>query len=578
MAERNGKMATSVTGGKLLSRVQRAWGPGPLHQAKLNGPAPDRLYLQPDYPRTPNRTLGEAILRGRLSTAGQSCDIENKHSELWALLPGNTALFNLAHGFEWLNAIALIASEDETLQPGNILRTYIESWLDRHEKWSPDVWRPKLVAERLMHWCCHGDFILKRGDALWRSRVLTSMARQARHLAQIAHKAPAGTDALITAMGLSLTGLCLPACDVALERGHELMRRELRLQLRSDGGHISRNPSTQLEIVIRLQMIANAYQKRGLALPGYLRLSLARAAAMVQFFRCPDGALAVFNGGYEDDSRSIIAAASVIQDGSTPVGFARYTQYQRISAARALLIADVGSYTHEQAASTSPKNGFNGAGSFHLSSGRNRLVGNCGSGDHLDAEWAKALRQDSAHSGLSFEGDEHKGLFSKETLHQRSEEVSGVLLEITRPFTTKVSSIEYAPPTQTPGWLRRLYVAAGGDDIRGEERLIGLPRKLMNQWRFRFHLHPGIKGSVTRDEQSVILACPNQEGWRFRTNIQGISLENSVYCGDGAQPMVTQQIVIAPSEKPESRTNLGVDTTDSCDIIIKWAFKRLDGV
>jgi len=588
--------SNSGKSGGILSKVQQVWGPGPIHNARLNGPAPDRLYMQPEYPRIPSAQNGKDLIAGKISLAGNHLDCPGEPGNIWARCPTDSDLFDYLHGFEWLHDIAARIEDLHKLSDQQGLREayhgidqLIGIWLDRNEKWSPDVWCPRLVAERLMHLCWQGDLVLKNGDALWRSRVLTSMARQARHLAQTAHKTSDGAEAFMTAMGLCLAGLCLPSCDIALERGQELMRREMRLQLRSDGGHISRNPSLQLEIVIRMQIIAASYIGRNKPLPGHVRLALSRAAAMVQFFRCADGGLSVFNGGYEDDSKAIISAAKAVQEDTHPIGFAQYSQYQRLNAARSLLIADVGSRDHgfNDTYDAGGKH-FESAGSFHFSSGRTRIVGNCGNGDHLDGEWPKALRQAAAHSGLSFGGCAagRLGLFTGETFHQRAEEVSGILLEVTRPFVSRGGQKQNYTHSgreqphlndqagQIAAHVRRLYLAAGGDDFRGEDRLLGLPDKFAELWRLRFHLHPGVKASVARDGQSVILAMANQEGWRFRTNFKGVRLEKSVYCGEGDKPVTVEQIVIGPLDEAYHDNN----QQEFHSIAVKWAFKRVDGI
>ncbi len=590
---------TGTVGG-ILGKVQQAWGPGPLQNAKLNGPVPDRLFLYPSYPRTADPQIAKNLTSGRLMIGSSVIDSPDGAAGLWGRLYLDEKLFSYLHGFEWLQSFAVhkqelvLQGDDKALALNEqTIRGLTTEWLDRNEKWSPEIWQPRLIAERLLHLCSQGSLILNDSDPMWRSRVLTSMARQARYLAQCANKANPGIDALLTAMGLCLAGLCLPGCEVALERGQELVRRELRLQLRSDGGHISRNPSIQLEIVLRLKMIAECYTHRKLPLPGHVRLALGRAAAMVEFFRCPDGALMVFNGGYEDDSKAIIAASKQIQQDSHPLGFAQYTQYQRINAARAILLADVGSNEAVSKADAQIGDAFESAGSFHFSSGRTRIVSNCGNGDHLGGDWPKALRQAAAHSGLSFEGQtlNRLDLFSGETTHQRMEEVNGILLEITRPFVVRGGGKRH--PSQAyennqaalnsallvPGYTRRLYMSAGGDDFRGEDSMIGLPENLTGLWRIRFHLAPCVKASVARDEQSVILAMDNQEGWRFRTNYGGVRLEKSVYCGLGGTPQTTEQIVIGPEIASGAIPNkIGPDMGEPQNITIKWAFKRLDGI
>jgi uncharacterized heparinase superfamily protein len=119
-----------------------------------------------------------------------------------------------------------------------------------------------------------------------------------------------------------------------------------------------------------------------------------------------------------------------------------------------------------------------------------------------------------------------------------------------------------------PRHLRRLYLSAGGDDLRGEDVIFHPPEALARAWRIRFHLHPGVKASLARDGRSVILALPAREGWRFRTDAPVLRLEKSVYCGAGGLPAATEQIVLAPD---------GLEVGDREAIVVKWAFRRLDG-
>ncbi|MEL6111904.1 MAG: heparinase II/III family protein [Pseudomonadota bacterium] len=611
----------------LMARVQRAWGPGPLQSARMKGPAPDRLLHRPIYPRTVDPLLARTLLTGHLAAGKTRLSAVDNPAALWASLCQTDPDYEALHRFAWLPGLALFhveatvsarhagkpsaetmvyeedgEDENDTLTaPQRLAIALTTSWLDSYERWSPDAWSAPRLADRLLHLCCHADLLLTMGDTLWRSRLLNSMARQTRHLAQIAHKGAPGTPMMITAMGLLLAGLCLPGCAVAVERGQELTRREFRLQVRPDGGHLSRNPSTQLELTLRLKMIAEAYAARGIAVPGHVRLTLARMAAIVDFFRIADGKLAVFSGGCEGDPQAVIAATQSADPQTRPSGFARDTKFQRLSASRALLIVDVGSATAQG------RKAFAGASSFHFSSGRMRIIVNCGQPDERGPDWDAAMRQASAHSTFSLDGDPglREGLFAGETNFQRAEEVSGLLLEMARPFSFRLAQASGAgagtggaPPTEprggmareghaaggaidhAPGHFRRLFLAAGGADFRGEDRLMGLPARFWPHWRLRFHLHPTVKASLARDGQSVILVLPNQEGWRFRSSFAGLKLEKSVYFGREGRLTHTEQIVIAPFSEDESGPGPAgaLDSAPWRDIIIKWAFKRLDGI
>ena len=530
----------------VVAQMQRAWGESPFYQAQLKGPAPDRLLFQPSDPRSPDPAIAEALFKGKISIGAETLDCEGEIERVFDLAkPG--PLHTFLHDFSWLRHAGALG--ERAAHPA---RTLARAWLERCEKWSPEAWTPYLTGERLTHLCAHGAMLLKGGDALWRSRILSSMARQTRHLARAGHRAATGYERLMTAAGLALAGLCLPGCEDEHERGLELLRRELRLQVRPDGGHVGRNPSEQLAMVVRLQMIAAALEARRKPAPGFLRHVIGRAAANVLFFRAADGLLAVFNGGYEDDAKTVLSVVQSVDPDAAPPGFARHSGFQRLESGRALVIAD---------ASTPRAGGrFEGAGSFHFSSGRARIVVNCGNGAHLSPEWGKALRQAAAHSTLSAEPASAFLLSGGAATHRRAEDVRGQLLEIERAFI--------AGDPESPRYIRRFFLAAGGDNLRGEDQFIAAPPALAGAWRLRFHLHPSVKASLARDRRSVILSLPNREGWRFRTNSPVITLERSVYCGGGGLPAAAEQIVLAPS---------GLEAGEGSDMIVKWAFRRLDG-
>lgn len=536
------------SGRSLIGHMRKAWGESPFYQAQLKGPAPDRLFHQPEDPKTPDADLAKSLARGRIALGDESIDCSGELEAIWDRVKEGGSLYAYLHEFSWL--LHLGALEEEGKAPA---RTLLKAWLDRYERWSAEAWAPYFAAERLMALCAHYPLMLGGADALWRSRVLTAMARQTRHLARTAHCAETGYERLMTALGLGIAGYCLPGCEGPAERGLEMVRRELRLQFRADGGHVSRNPSRQLKLALRLQTLASAISARGQQPPGFLRHMVMRASAMAVFFRCADGKLAVFNGGYEDDGRTVLAVQKAMDADTVPADFARHSGYHRITAGRSLLIVDAANDASERCR-------FKGAGSVHFSSGRSRIFVNCGNGGHRSLDWRKALSRRAAHSALSF--DLPAPVAFGETAHRRAEEAQGQLLEIDRQIMTA--------RTDNAGYVRRLYLSPDGGDLRGEEAITAAPQDLLDSAVFRFHLHPSVRASLARDKRSVILLLPNKEGWRFKSNCPEIRLERSVYCGGGEAPVATEQIVLVAGEADRSE--------DAGSLRVRWALQRLDAV
>ncbi len=554
-------------GAPVMSRLRKVWSVGPFYDAKLSGPSPDRFFCHaPDYrPARPDE--GRAVAAGRFAAGREEIDCGDDPTAIFDRAGAGSAVYDAVQGWRWLAALA--ALKEDGAAPA---RDLASAWCDRFEDWSPAAWSPALVGERLIRLCQHGDLALARGDVVWRSRLLTATARQTRHIALCGHKAPAAYDRLTAAIALCLAGLCLPHCEEPFGRGLELLRREARLQLRPDGGHISRNPSRQLELVLRLRMVEEAFRRRGIATPGFLRHLTARAADHLDMFRLGDGRLAPFNGGYEEDEDATGAAVGQGEGVAGPGGFAKYSGFQRIDSGRAALLVDVGAPDlHEDP--RRDRGLYGGGGAFHFAIGKERLVVNCGAGEHLPEPWPDALRQAAAHSTLSFDGaDAGDGGATPfgPPAHRRAENDEGQLLEIERPFRTIAPATAGGAPVPSGaarrGHLRRLFLRRGGGELIGEDVLSGVETARRGQWRIRFHLHPAVRASLSRDGRSALVVLPSGAGWRFRSNARGLAIEKSVYCGAGGPPQGAEQLVLSSG---------GLEAAGDDDSIIKWGWKRV---
>ena len=125
-----------------------------------------------------------------------------------------------------------------------------------------------------------------------------------------------------------------------------------------------------------------------------LRTAHDRMAPMIRFFRHGDGALALFNGGQECDARMIAGLLARDEVRGQPFGHAPHSGYQRIAAAKTLVLLDCG---------VAPPDPFSQAAhagclAFELSTGGQRLIVNCGAAGTHRERWETALRATAAHS------------------------------------------------------------------------------------------------------------------------------------------------------------------------------------
>src|ERR1700749_1775673 len=88
---------------------------------------------------------------------------------------------------------------------------------------------------------------------------------------------------------------------------------------------------------------------------------------------------------------------------------------------------------------------------------------------------------------------------------------------------------------------RQLFLSADGEDLRGEDRLTGLPGAA---FAVRFHLHPSVQAGLVRDGSAALLRMPSGIVWRVRAAGGEMGLGESIYLGSG-EARRTQQVVLS---------------------------------
>jgi uncharacterized heparinase superfamily protein len=400
---------------------------------------------------------------------------------------------------------------------------------------------------------------------LWRSELFVSLREQSRMLERIAGEAPDGLPRLEAAAVLALSGICLADSTTRLENGLKLLEQETARQILADGGHVSRSPEALLEAYRHLVMVMDGLAAIDQEPPHALINARDRMAPMLRFFRHGDGALALFQGGQEGDSRTIASLLARDETRGQPFQHARHSGYQRLAAGRSIVQLDCGAVP-PGAFSTQAHAGFL---AFELSSGPYRLVVNCGSGGPAHPNWEEPLRATAAHSTLSLGDASSAQILAKGWMRdwlgprltggpahpesRRSETAQGWMVD--------ASHDGYAPSFGLRH-ERRITLSPQGLMLTGADRLTAEKGHTPTRSDFavRFHIHPDVR--VSRLEGGgILLKLPNGEGWRFRCGGGMLSVEESVYLGGGAVRR-SEQLVIG-------------GTVQSLPVDIAWVFEQI---
>ncbi len=545
-----------------------------LYRMSLRGPMPDAIAVNPQELRTASPELGQRLIDGHFALAGARLEATNVSP--FILDMPSRAFAEELHGFGWLRHVAAANDPEKSAAAQRL----VESWLEECGAWNSIGWQPHVTAGRLISWTAHGQMLLDGADLVYRSWLLRSMAAQARHLARTAPKAPKGAPRLTAAIGLAMSGIALTEGRTRLRKGLALLARELDRQILPDGGHLTRSPAIQLDLLADLVALRDVLMARDVEAPASLRNALDRMMPMLRFFRHGDGRLALFNGAGEGAPGAVDAVLAHDDARGRPFGFAPHSGFQRLAAGRTLVIADSG------APPPGPLSQEAHAGclSFEMSAGRHRLVVNCGTATARGPEWEDATRATAAHSVLTIEDTSSARILRTPWLRRlmgprivegprhvqsrRTEEDRGVWIDMLHDGYVAPFGLEHE---------RRMYLSKDGDDLRGEDTLIRVRPPAPPWWdpfRFfshpepeedftiRFHLHPDVRVSLAQDGSHVLALLPNGDGWQVRAGSNAeLALEESIYLGTGS-PRRTRQITVSHHVfRGEAH--------------VKWSFRRL---
>ncbi len=520
----------------------------PLYRTMLGGPPAFQLAAVPPDPWPGDADRGSAILAGTFPLAHEVLSAEGEL--IWDKRGASREWLDELHSFRWLSDLRTLGGGAARRR----VRELVAGWCRRYRWWDATTWRPPVLARRIAAWLGHYEFFAASADDELRARFFRVLLRQLRHLDRVAGSAPGSIDRLAAAKALVMAGIALPEDAPRLSAGMRRLEKILARDFLADGGHAARAPGAQVQALRHLVDIRAALGAASRRIPEDLQTGIEGLAAAVRFLRHGDGGLALFHGSNEGENWLIdTLLAHAVPRASLPSRLAA-TGYERLQAGRSVAIIDVGA---------PPPPGLDAeahasALAFELSVGKDRLIVNSGSAPASNAEWRLKQRRSSAHSMVVVAGCDSAALrrgggIAPDGGHvsaQREEREGAVLIDARHDFYLKRFGIRHR---------RRLYLAPGGEDLRGEDTLDGPPGV---EFAAHFHLHPDVSASLLQGGASALLRLPGGAGWRLRSAGAAMALQESGYFGDGGDMKRAQLLVLAGK------------TGDGGETVIKWALQR----
>lgn len=520
-------VVSKLARGSLLSRLKR--GKQPLKLLAV-----PRDHVHGDRPR------GEILMTGRLLVGSETVSFKNLD---FNAIGANGPVAEQLQGFSWLRDLAAAASREKGAR---LAEAVVGRWLLAHGAKIDDAWAPQLWGERILFWAAYAPYILSSSDSGYRSALLNTLARGARHLEGTADKARPGLDRVTAWCGVVAAGLLVQGGVPRVARGEAGLSRSLASAQFDDGGLISRSPFEQVLLVDRLGMLRACYQAAKQTIPDGIEAAAQASLAALHGVTMGDGALSSWQGCGPGEAARLTALIEGCGLRARPLRQPRGWGYHRLSALGTILVVDAAPPPPQKMA----EQGSASTLAFEMSDGGQRLVVNCGGPGPLPTELSdelvQGLRTTAAHSTLVLADTNSTNIMPDGLLGKGVEDV-----EIERSEDNDSSRLEASHDGYVRSFglvhKRSLMLGNDGKEIRGADQLISKGRRKIREsapYAVRFHLAPGVEATITADGMGAILRSKGAPAWNFRCRGGNLAIEESLWIDGRGQAQRTTQLVI----------------------------------
>jgi len=324
-----------------------------------------------------------------------------------------------------------------------------------------------------------------------------------------------------------------------IDKNLYLLTRLLTTQIDQNGFHKSYNSLQQAEFLNNLHEIKNIILFFKEMTPKELSYQIINMSSVLMNFLHKDGTLALFNGSnnfYNKEINQLIRQETDIKSKEfyeINNGISSYTDKNKKIFMDVILPTNylVNNNLH---ASTL---------SFELSCFNEKIITNCGSVEKRIGQKPEYLRYSAAHSTIILNNTNITELVVKKS-YKRAPKNIHFNSEKNEKYTTWNASHDGYSKNFNKIIKRKFIISNKENEVFGEDSII--PTKIKSKktnYSIRFHLMPYCNCLLTNDKKSIIIKTKLNQTWIFKSNSL-ISLENSIYIGNGKRVEQNKQIVI----------------------------------
>lgn len=524
----------------------------PLMRWRYGLGAAHALVTVPQCLRTADPSFWPEVESGHFGLAG-SVVLLAEGLSVFDVEPPGEAWLRALHGFGWLRHLEAAGDPDAE----EAARDEVMNWLQFHRAAKGVAGTPAVRARRIISWISHAPIILDGATVAEFDGFARGLSREVLQLSGTWRNASEGYDRLLGLTALVMAHLAIKGQERQLRSALARLDAEIERQILSDGGHVSRNPSVLIELLLDWLPLKSCFDARRQPPPETLTGAISRMLAMLRFLRLGDGGIARFNGMGVGDPAGLATLLAYDDRVTTRFSIAPASRYARLEAHATIVLADAGPPPPLRVSGEAHA----GSLAIEVSVGQALLFVNAGAPGPADIAWRAVSRATASHSTVCL------GEISSSRLvrHAGLEAILGAVpLQLPAKVTARldVDGGEVVFEASHDGYLQRLGLIhrralrlsedgvrlAGTDWLETKGGQDRLRRDI--PFSIHFHLHPEsdctplVSPDRTAADSPILIRLRNGQRWLFEASGARVGLEESTFFAGSSGPRASLQIVL----------------------------------
>jgi uncharacterized heparinase superfamily protein len=197
------------------------------------------------------------------------------------------------HNFFWLNLI-------NRKTDGKNIKKIIYIWMLKNSTYKKNIWQTSTLSSRIISWILNIDVILDNANFDFKKDFLTNIISQTNHLKKNIKFEKDYLKKIEIFTALILTGMVFKEYETNYNLGIKELENYVKGFFDKDGFPLSRNPNDLLFTVKYLLFCREIIKDAQKYIPEFLENIIEKNLFCLNFIKCPNNQLPLFNGGSEN--------------------------------------------------------------------------------------------------------------------------------------------------------------------------------------------------------------------------------------------------------------------------------------